>query len=718
MEDIDIAEAIIQAHGEPFYRGGWEYIVKKHGGHLPVRIKAVPEGTVVPVKNVLLTIENTDPNCYWLTSFLETALLRAIWYPTTVASNSYNSKKLILNYLIRNGDPNLIDFKMQDFGFRGVSSYESAGIGGLAHLVNFKGTDTVAALLYGKEFYHEDMAGYSIPASEHSTITSWGKENEVEAYRNMLNLYARPGAIIACVSDSYDIYNACDKLWGEELKEQVIESGATLVVRPDCYDDQTQILTPSGWKYFSNLTENDLVAQVNDDMTYEFVKPLKIVNEQYEGDMYEIRDFHGKIDLLVTPNHRVVTIDRNDKIRIQEAQDYKPGNWAYRKLRSAKAKTSGKQLTWHERFLIALQADGCIKKASSMNYKIEFNFQKERKHNRLLNILNNLDYKFNVYYLTSRKGQSTITISVPIDNLVSKTFDWVDISNLDGNWCEQFIEELKHWDSSIRNDGRFKYDTTIKSNVDVVEYISISAGKGVLISVAEDNRKPHFSTVYTTHILDTPYAGGQSITKTKVNYKGTIHCVKVPSGMVLVKRNRGIAVSGNSGDPVEVNLKCAQILDNHFGSTMNSKGYKVLNHVRLIQGDGVNYETIDRVLHVLEANGYSSDNIAFGQGGGLLQHVNRDDFKFAMKCSSVNVNGTWRDVYKDPVTDPGKTSKKGRLQLIKNEQGEYQTVPERPWNKDELVTIYENGQLLVDYTLEHVRINASQCLHNFFAKAE
>ena len=96
---IDEAEAIILAHGEPFNREGWEYILREHGGNLPVRIKAVPEGTVVPVRNVLATIENTDPNCYWLTSFLETALLRAIWYPTTVATNSYENKKLILNYL-------------------------------------------------------------------------------------------------------------------------------------------------------------------------------------------------------------------------------------------------------------------------------------------------------------------------------------------------------------------------------------------------------------------------------------------------------------------------------------------------------------------------------------------------------------------------------------------------------------------------------------------
>lgn len=185
----------------------------------------------------------------------------------------------------------------------------------------------------------------------------------------------------------------------------------------------------------------------------------------------------------------------------------------------------------------------------------------------------------------------------------------------------------------------------------------------------------------------------------------------------IIEKTQGgkfIILRPDSGDPVEVNLKCAQILDAHFGSTLNSKGYKVLNHVKLIQGDGVNYETIDRVLHILEENGYSADNIAFGQGGGLLQMVNRDDFKFAMKCSAVNVGGTWREVFKDPITDPGKTSKKGRLQLIKNESGDYQTVPERPWNQDELVTIYENGKLLVDYTLEEVRVNSNRCLHNFF----
>lgn len=174
-DDINEAEAIITAHGEPFYREGWEHILRQHGGYLPVRIRAVPEGTRVPIKNVLLTIENTDPRCWWLTTFLETSLLRAVWYPTTVATNSYESRKIILEYLERTGDPGLIDFKLHDFGARGVSSEESAGLGGAAHLVNFQGTDTVSALVAARRYYGADLAGFSIPASEHSIATSFGR---------------------------------------------------------------------------------------------------------------------------------------------------------------------------------------------------------------------------------------------------------------------------------------------------------------------------------------------------------------------------------------------------------------------------------------------------------------------------------------------------------------------------------------------------------------
>jgi nicotinamide phosphoribosyltransferase len=234
--DIDVADEILTAHGEPFNRAGWQYILDKHAGFLPVVIRAVPEGTVVPVKNVLATIENTDPECFWLTTWLETALLRAVWYGTTVATQSYTIKQVILDYLERTGDPTTIDFKLHDFGARGVSSLESAGIGSAAHLVNFMGTDTITGVLFAREYYNAGIAGFSIPAAEHSTITSWGRDGEVDAYRNILNNFAKPGSIVAIVSDSYDIYNAVENLWGGELRQQVIDSGATVVIRPDSGD--------------------------------------------------------------------------------------------------------------------------------------------------------------------------------------------------------------------------------------------------------------------------------------------------------------------------------------------------------------------------------------------------------------------------------------------------------------------------------------------------
>ncbi len=399
--DIEIAEEILTAHGEPFNRQGWQYILDKHGGFLPVVIRAVPEGTVVPVKNVLATIENTDPECFWLTTWLETALLRAIWYPTTVATQSYAIKKIILDYLEKTGDPNLIDFKLHDFGARGVSSMESAGIGGAAHLVNFMGTDTITGVLWAREYYSAGISGFSIPAAEHSTVTSWGRDNEVKAYENMVRQFGRAGSIIAVVSDSYDIFNAASKLWGEDLRQLVIDSGATVVIRPD------------------------------------------------------------------------------------------------------------------------------------------------------------------------------------------------------------------------------------------------------------------------------------------------------------------------SGDPVEVNRRLVEILGQKFGHTVNSKGFKVLNNVRLIQGDGVNELTIRSILGAFMANGWSADNIAFGMGGALLQQVDRDTQKFAMKCSSAQINGEWVDVQKDPATDPGKKSKAGRVQLWTS-GGEFVSSVSQPqgWTDrgtgwtSALEEVFRAGRLVKEITFEQIRNNA------------
>lgn len=240
MEDIDFAEEIITAHGEPFNRKGWEYIVREHGGKLPLRIQAVPEGTVMPSGNVQVQVMNTDPKCFWLTSYIETALLRAIWYPSTVATVSRKMKEIIADALEKTSDVPVeaqLPFKLHDFGARGATSHEAAVLGGMGHLINFMGTDTMESLIGAKYYYGATMAGYSIPASEHSTITSWSRENEKDAYANMIDRYAGEDKIFACVSDSYNIWEAIN-MW-KELEPKLSEKGGTLVIRPDSGDPLT-----------------------------------------------------------------------------------------------------------------------------------------------------------------------------------------------------------------------------------------------------------------------------------------------------------------------------------------------------------------------------------------------------------------------------------------------------------------------------------------------
>lgn len=239
--DIDEAELMLAAHGVPFNRAGWQYIVDQYKGYLPVQIEAVPEGSVIENKNVLVQVVNTDPQCFWLVSYLETALLRAVWYPSTVASLSYACKKIIRAALEKSADSLAgLPFKLHDFGARGASSLETAALGGLAHIVNFAGTDTISSLVAASRWYGmtkaDQMVAFSIPAAEHSTITSWGREGEVDAYRNMLKQFGGQGKLVAVVSDSYDLWQAIDKLWGDVLKQDVQNTGGTLVIRPDSGD--------------------------------------------------------------------------------------------------------------------------------------------------------------------------------------------------------------------------------------------------------------------------------------------------------------------------------------------------------------------------------------------------------------------------------------------------------------------------------------------------
>ena len=398
-EKIQEAKEVLKKHfggADHFNEAAWRHILNKHGGRLPIKIQAVPEGTHVQNHNVLMTAVNTDPEVPFITNYLET-ILSQVWYPTTVATQSKMMKETLLRYLKETGTPDLIDFKLHDFGFRGSTSVESSGIGGASHLVNFQGTDTLSGIVMARNYYDTEMPGYSIPAAEHFTITSWGREFEKEAYENMLNQF--PKGHIAVVSDSYDVFNASERIWGEELRDKVLGREGTLVIRPD------------------------------------------------------------------------------------------------------------------------------------------------------------------------------------------------------------------------------------------------------------------------------------------------------------------------SGDPPSVVVKILNILGEKFGYEKNALGYKVLDpHIRVIQGDGIDPMMLEKVLFAMKNSEWSADNVAFGSGGGLLQKVNRDTLKFAFKCSAIDRGGVWYDVMKDPITDPGKRSKAGRLKLVKNGSAYKTERFEDSSTKNELQTVFLNGELTEFQNFDEIRERANLVL--------
>jgi nicotinamide phosphoribosyltransferase len=183
---------------------------------------------------------------------------------------------------------------------------------------------------------------------------------------------------------------------------------------------------------------------------------------------------------------------------------------------------------------------------------------------------------------------------------------------------------------------------------------------------------------------------------------------------MVLARDGVLVIRPDSGDPTVMPLDVVDVLMDKFGCTVNSKGCRVLPpQVRVIQGDGMNTVTIGTLIDNAIARGISVDNFAMGMGGGLLQKVDRDTLKYAMKANAIEINGEWIDVYKDPITDPGKKSKSGRLALVKRD-GVFKTI-----RKDELVTgahgvernhlrtVYENGNLLIEDDFSTIRERAA-----------
>lgn len=260
------ADALARAHfgAELFNYDGWQYILEKHNGYLPVKIKAVPEGKKIPTNHVLMTVENTDPECYWLTNALESVLTH-VWYPSTVATLSNTTIKMIGEYVqMTGGDLAGLPFMLHDFGYRGATCDEAAAIGGAGHLLTSRGTDTLPAMELAMEYYGaklDDLA-FSVPATEHSVMTSLGRDGEHEIVDQLFEKY--PTGILSVVADSYDVYDFVQRL-GDTYKERILERDGKFVVRPDSGPPAETMLNLSDqiWNLFGG-TVNDAGYRVFD----------------------------------------------------------------------------------------------------------------------------------------------------------------------------------------------------------------------------------------------------------------------------------------------------------------------------------------------------------------------------------------------------------------------------------------------------------------------
>lgn len=229
-------------------------------GYLPLRIRALPEGSVVPIRVPWMTIENTDPRFFWLSGYMESLLSSGLWQATTSATIA-NEYRKVLDFWARKTNPEAMEFvpfQGHDFSFRGMSSPESFCSSGMGHLLSFVGTDTIPAICEAENYYYADvtkeLVGTSIPATEHSVMCAGGKEGELETYRRLItDVY--PSGFISIVSDTWDLWHVITQTLGTDLHDIVMERDGRVVVRPDsgdpvdimCGNSKTPTDSPAWW---------------------------------------------------------------------------------------------------------------------------------------------------------------------------------------------------------------------------------------------------------------------------------------------------------------------------------------------------------------------------------------------------------------------------------------------------------------------------------------
>ena len=313
-----------------------------------------------------------------------------------------------------------------------------------------------------------------------------------------------------------------------------------LMARPESYSRDTEVLTPNGWLTVDKVTTETEIAQVDEHRMLSFIRPTAVHSHEQEY-CYHIHDTLGRVDLIVTEGHGMV-VD-NVGVLTKERADtvvYKQG---VKHHVSAKTSAQSHKLNYMERLAIAYQADGHTRNYKKYGYS--FSLKKERKINRLKEILNYLGWEYSEYK-DGNKGNRGFYVKTLRPLL--KDFSWVDLDCKSVEWCQEFIEELSYWDATRRTLTRFKFDTTNKQVADIVQAIAVMAGYNCLLSKFVDTRKDSYKDIYSLSIK-TNYqpVDGQCIKKERISFTDTTYCFEVPTGMLLVRRNGAVAVCGNTG---------------------------------------------------------------------------------------------------------------------------------------------------------------------------
>ena len=215
------------------------HIIELHKlGYLPLKIKAVKEGTLIPIRVPMLTVENTSPKFFWLTNYIETLMSCCLWQPSTNATLAKEYRKILDEYAEKTGgDMSFVQFQGHDFSFRGKDSLDSAKSSGAGHLLSFVGTDTIPSILYLEEFYNanieNELVGTSIPATEHSVMCAYGQD-ELESYKRIIT-EVYPNGFVSIVSDTWDLWSVLNNVI-KPLKSEIMNRDGKIVIRPDSGD--------------------------------------------------------------------------------------------------------------------------------------------------------------------------------------------------------------------------------------------------------------------------------------------------------------------------------------------------------------------------------------------------------------------------------------------------------------------------------------------------